>query len=215
MTTGTSSWHGLGMGLNGEYEMTQIVAGTDFLTLTGASSISGDFLVFRQSDGTELSYIDSKGAFYVRNSVTDTAAAGAYMGVDARGTINDTSAGTWYAGCGFRITNSAIVGAQVYAGNFHWIGSSSASHSGGRGAVINLIADIKTGYGGSAWNTMAWFNLADLNTNVPSLFSFPSNAADDGGCLQASDGDVAVTHLLSINVGNTQYWICVSDSSAT
>ena len=211
MTTGTSSWQGLGMGLSGEYELTQIVAATDFLTLTGASSMSGDYLVCRNSAGTELMYVNNVGTMYIRNSVDATA----YLGVDARGEINDGATGTWFAGCGFRITNSASVGGQVYAGNFHWIGGSSANHTGGRGAVINLIADIKTGYGGSAWNTMAWINFADLNTNVPTLFSFPSNAADDGGCLQASDGDVAVTHLLSINVGNTQYWICVSDSSAS
>lgn len=211
MTTGSSSWNGLGMGLSGEYELTQIVAATDFLTLTGASSMGGDFLVLRDSDNSEKLYINNVGTIYIRNDVDATA----YLGIDARGTINDAATGTWFSGCGFRITNNAAVGGQVYAGNFHWIGGTSANHTGGRGAVINLICDIQTGYGGTAWNTMAFINMSDQNTNVPSLFSFPDSSADDGGFFQASDGDVAVTHLISINVGNTQYWICVSDSSAT
>lgn len=212
MPTGTNRTQDLGLPLNGEYQQTQLTAANDMATLTGTTSMSGDYLVLEDVDGTEQLWVNYLGAIYIRNEITDTGALGAYMGVDARSEIIATSAGTWYAGCGFRITNSATVGAQVYAGNFHWIGSAAGNHTGGRGAVINLIADIKAGYGGASWNTMAFINMDDQATDVPSLFSFPGITASSGGCFSARSS-ITGTHGLSINVGNTQYFIMVAETS--
>lgn len=208
MAKGTSSYNGLAVGLFGEYTFTQITAATDFLTLQGASGMSGDFIVLLDSASSELMWINNVGTYYVRNEVSATA----YTGIDTRSEIVAGATGTWYSAMGHRITNSAQIGSQVYAGNLHWIGSAAGNHTGGRGAVLNLICDIETGYGGSSWNTMAFINMSDQNDNVPSLFSFPATTAGDGGCFTAR-GSITGTHGLSINVGNTQYFIVVASDS--
>ena len=57
-----STYDGLAVPLNGESQITQITAATDILTITGASSQSGDFIVCENSTGAELFYVDSTGA---------------------------------------------------------------------------------------------------------------------------------------------------------
>jgi hypothetical protein len=61
MPEGTNTWKGLAVPLNGESEIEQIAAANDILTLTGASSQTGDFLVMQNSSGTELLYVDASG----------------------------------------------------------------------------------------------------------------------------------------------------------
>jgi hypothetical protein len=61
MATGTSTYDGLAVPLNGEAQITQITAATDVLTITGASAQSGDFAVFENSSGTELLVVESTG----------------------------------------------------------------------------------------------------------------------------------------------------------
>ena len=63
MTVGDKTFKGLAVPLSGEFEVTQITLGTDFMTMTGASGMTGDFLVLRNSSGTELLAIDANGAF--------------------------------------------------------------------------------------------------------------------------------------------------------
>lgn len=61
MAVGTSSWMGLGLGRYGEYELTQITLGNDIVTITGATSQTGDFLVCRIAAGTEVFSVDVSG----------------------------------------------------------------------------------------------------------------------------------------------------------
>ncbi len=61
MTAGTSSYNGLGVPLYGEAQITGQTAATDILTITGAGSQSGDYLVIRNSSNTELFVINSDG----------------------------------------------------------------------------------------------------------------------------------------------------------
>jgi len=62
MTVGTSTYKGLAVPLFGESELKQDTAATDFVTLTGDSSISGDFLVCR-AGSTEVFVIGKGGEF--------------------------------------------------------------------------------------------------------------------------------------------------------
>lgn len=64
MTVGTSGFMGLAVPLFGESELKQDTAATDFVTLTGDSSISGDFLVCRAGT-TEKAWITSAGKVYL------------------------------------------------------------------------------------------------------------------------------------------------------
>ena len=61
MAEGNSTYKGLAVPLNGESEIVQQTAANDIITLTGATSQSGDFLVCQNSSGTELFVIDSNG----------------------------------------------------------------------------------------------------------------------------------------------------------
>ena len=61
MAEGTKTYNGLGVPLFGESEIEQQTAATDILTLTGATSQSGDFLVLQDVSGNELFVVGSNG----------------------------------------------------------------------------------------------------------------------------------------------------------
>ena len=61
MSEGTRTYQGLAVPLLGECEITQQTAATDILSVTGAASQTGDFLVLQNSSGTELNVIDANG----------------------------------------------------------------------------------------------------------------------------------------------------------
>jgi len=214
MATGKNRTRDLGLPLNGEYQQTQLVAANDMATLTGATDMSADYLVCEDVDGTEQLYINYLGAIYIRNEITDTAGTGAYMGIDARTTINDGIAGTWYAGCGFRLTNdqtSDVTTAQFYAGNFHYIGGAAGSHQSGRMAVINLINNMSTGYDSPEFDNTAFINISDAgNIEIPSLITMPDTGESSGGCFTAR-ASITGTHGISIAMGGTQYYIVVAE----
>ncbi len=61
MTVGTTTWEGEGVPRKGESEIVQQSASVDIITITGASSQTGDFLVCRNNSGTEKLYVDASG----------------------------------------------------------------------------------------------------------------------------------------------------------
>ena len=61
MAAGDKTYGGLGVPLNGEFEIKQITLGTDIMTITGATSQSGDFIVCRDVDQTEVFSVDVDG----------------------------------------------------------------------------------------------------------------------------------------------------------
>lgn len=73
MAEGTKTYEGLAVPLFGESEVQQQTAATDLLTLTGASSMSGDFVVMQNSTGAELLVIGYKGTVdFAIGSTTST-----------------------------------------------------------------------------------------------------------------------------------------------
>lgn len=70
MAEGNSTFMGLGVPLNGEFEVTQKTLGTDILTLTGKSGQTGDFLVCQNSAGTEKVIVDSSGNVALAGKLT-------------------------------------------------------------------------------------------------------------------------------------------------
>lgn len=60
MTVGNRSWEGA-VPLVGEFECIQETAATDFMTFTGKSGMTGDFMNFRDSNKTELYTVESTG----------------------------------------------------------------------------------------------------------------------------------------------------------
>jgi hypothetical protein len=61
MAEGTKTYNGLAVPLFGESEIQQQTLATDILTLTGASSQTGDFIVCQNSSGTENFVVDKDG----------------------------------------------------------------------------------------------------------------------------------------------------------
>lgn len=62
MATGTGTYEGLAVPLYGESNITGVTAANDILTITGAGSQSGDYLVCEGSTGTEVFVVSSAGA---------------------------------------------------------------------------------------------------------------------------------------------------------
>ena len=65
MPVGDSAYKGLAVPLFGESEIVQRTLGNDILTLTAITGATGDFLVARQDDGTELAVLDQNGSLNV------------------------------------------------------------------------------------------------------------------------------------------------------
>ena len=63
MTEGTGTFESLSLPRWGEYEQEQQTAATDMATLTGATSMTGDFIVCQNSTGGENFVVSSSGLF--------------------------------------------------------------------------------------------------------------------------------------------------------
>jgi hypothetical protein len=61
MAEGKDTYLGLGVPLFGDFEMFQRTAATDHMTITGATSHTGDFIVCQGSTGTEAFVVEDSG----------------------------------------------------------------------------------------------------------------------------------------------------------
>jgi len=61
MAEGTGNINGLAVPLYSEFELKQRTAATDIMTITGATSQSGDFIVAQGSTGTEVFSVEDSG----------------------------------------------------------------------------------------------------------------------------------------------------------
>lgn len=78
----TRTYEGLALPLKGESVIEQETAATDILTIEGAASQAGDFLVLRDSDASEKAVVTKDGNVSMRNLTTD-ALTGTTAGVAA------------------------------------------------------------------------------------------------------------------------------------
>lgn len=79
MTTGSGSYKGLAVPINGECEVFQRQAAVDCLTLTGANAHTADFLVAQIAAGTEKFVIDISGNLTIPGTLT-AAGGGVFTG---------------------------------------------------------------------------------------------------------------------------------------
>ena len=85
MAEGNETWEGGAVPLFGESEIQAQTAANDILTLTGATSQSGDYLVIQNSTGAELFVFQGMGSsgnngLLIQASATGAVAAGAEVG---------------------------------------------------------------------------------------------------------------------------------------
>ena len=94
MSVGTESWEGQAVPLVGESEIVADTAANDIITITGAGSQSGDYLVLRDSSHSELFYVDASGNVVTTGNVTGVnVIASGYLATKDSGTVApDTTA---------------------------------------------------------------------------------------------------------------------------
>ena len=210
MTVGSGSFMGLAPPLLGECEIVQENAGTDLYTFTGASSMSGDFVVYRTSAGTERVWINADGCIYSRGAtVTSTA----YLGLDARGAVDAAATGTWFATVGARLTSALATGAgsQQYA--LYGAIYDTGIDTGGRMHTLGLLYSTTEAHAGAGACSFIYF--VEANNAVPRFFTIGGMTNDAaGGCL------FTVTHSfpdhgLAIDIDGTKYYIMLCDGSDT
>ena len=86
MAEGSETFMGLAVPLFGESEITQQTAASDIVTLTGAASQTGDFIVCQNSTGAEVFVVDVSGIVTLEVSAT-TQAAGLDIVVTSTGAL--------------------------------------------------------------------------------------------------------------------------------
>jgi hypothetical protein len=91
MAEGTSTYDGLAVPLSGESEIVATTLGNDILTLTGAASHTGDFLVCQNSDGTELFIVNIEGDLEGTDIVASGDVQSATLTVTGIGTLDFTA----------------------------------------------------------------------------------------------------------------------------
>jgi hypothetical protein len=185
MAEGISTFMGLGLPLNGESEIKQQSISYDILTLTSAASNTSDYLVFQNSDGTELMRIEDDGRIWQSITGTGSGNIGSYRTMDA-----DAD------------------GAYTYAAQF-LLDMSTYDVGGGRCSTLYLRFD-DSGLGSAA--AKSFINFEEHGTDLPTLFTFPSLTASSGGCFSARSS-ITGTHGFQIYVGTTKYYIVVAETS--
>ena len=100
MAEGTSTFMGLAPALLGESEIIQQTAATDIVTITGAASQTGDFIVCQNSSGAEVFVVSSSGGITARTYTlaaglsSTTAAYGISVSVTSTGALAQGSVGS-------------------------------------------------------------------------------------------------------------------------
>lgn len=95
MPTGTLMFKGLGVPINGEFEIKQVTLGTDIMTIRGVGSQTGDFIVCRNSSLTEKFVVDKDGNIVTAGtSVTFSGGATSAPALIAFGTLGTTAPST-------------------------------------------------------------------------------------------------------------------------
>lgn len=193
MTTGTGTYMGLAVPLNGESEITQTTAATDLLTLTGVASATGNLLTIQTSskapatDG--LRYLA-----YGRLRLIRTDAAEQHTFINTLDVKMDL--------------NYAAGAAQIFAATLI-LDTVGGSSSGGREAVLQLQY-----YGGTHVTNGMAYSFIDFydaaTTDVGSLFTIRGSTN-----LFVTATNTTPDHGLIIYVDNVKYFIMLCDASAS
>ena len=173
MTEGVSTFEGLAVPLLGESEIKQQTAATDILSITGAASQTGDFLVLQNSSGAELLVVSASGALTLLTA-----------GMTFAGLVENTlSSTTQSSGFNVSVTSTGAIAAGGILGNAFLVSASSKS-------VLNNILAYNSGPGSEVGSANAF--LAVYGSKAPSyLLSVGATvagvgAATDNGLFEAA-----------------------------
>ena len=112
MATGTNTYDGMADPLFGESEIKQQTAATDLFTLTGASSMTGDYVVMRTSAGVEeivFNGVSSSGSVGITVNVTSTGAIALGAQTNAVGVlVSASSKANMTAAFAYSVSSTAV-----------------------------------------------------------------------------------------------------------
>ena len=166
MTEGTSTFMGLAPALLGESEIIQQTAATDILSITGAASQSGDFIVAQNSTGTELFVVSSSGLVTAKGlnlSGVSTFAAGTVIDLTISSTVS-----TNY-GISFTLGASAVADALFkYTAGITGATTSVFQVSSSNGPSYLLSVGTSAGAGVGAAVNNGFFDASLVLNSAPS-----------------------------------------------
>jgi hypothetical protein len=202
MAKGLETYAGLAVPLFGESEIKQQRAAIDILTVTGATSQTGDFLVLEDVDGTEVFSITSSGYMKLTGTIVDSSTLGFFCNIASSSTVGTNVA------LQSQITVTKESGAtQDYAGWFYLDSSSSTTPAvGGREAVLNLyyMTGTTSAHAGSGF---VFFD--DGGSNAQIAFNFGANTCTDG-IIVTTFTDMIATAGIRCMFGTTVFYILCS-----
>lgn len=184
MAEGNKTYEGLAAPLFGEYEQTQQTAATDMVTLTGAASQTGDFVVCQTSAGTENFVVSSSGLVTTVTGVTvgtKLTVSGSVTGTQQTLTVSAT---TMVAGLNVVVSSTGALAA---------LGTAEANVTGvtvspDSKAIMN--AAFAYAGGSTATGNTAISMLACMGANsLPSYFLAVPTTAGDAIYKGAHSGD--------------------------
>ena len=152
MAEGTSTFMGLAPALLGESEIVQQTAATDIVTITGAASQTGDYIVAQNSTGTEHFVVSSSGLVTAKGinlSGVSTFSAGTVIDLAISSTVS-----TNY-GISFTLGASAIAQALIkYTAGITAVTTSvfQVSSSNGPSYLLSVASSAGAGVGAAASN---------------------------------------------------------------
>ena len=209
MSEGVMTYEGMAPPLFGEYEQKQQTAATDIVTLTGASSQSGDFLVLQDSSGTEKVWINADGCIFSRGS---TVTATAYLGLDARGAVDAAATGTWFATVGARLTSALATGAGTQQYALYGAIYDTGIDTGGRMHTLGLYYSTTEAHAGNGACSFIYF--VEAADPIPYFFTIGGMTADEsGGCFKTAT-NATIDHALKIDIDQTSYYIGLYDATS-
>lgn len=130
MAEGVKTYMGLAVPLVGESEIVQETAATDILTITGAASQEGDFLVCQNSTGGENLVISSSGA--VTSVVGGSFTSGTFSGV-----LTSVLASSGASGISLSVSTTGAIAAGAVLANGVVVSTSSKANMNSVFAYIN------------------------------------------------------------------------------
>ena len=131
MAEGNKTYEGLAVPLLGESEIKQQTAATDILTITGAGSQSGDFLVCQTATGTENLVISSSGL------LTSVVGASFTSGTFSGAVTSIVSSTLTSAGLNVSVTSTGAVAAGAVLVNGVAVSPSSKANMNSAFAYLN------------------------------------------------------------------------------
>lgn len=207
MATGSNTFKGLAVPLQGESNITQLAIANDILTITAATSNTSDYLVCENSSGTENFFVKSTGN--VRINATNTAS---HFCMDIR---DAASAATGWNGAGnFELTIASDFGAggtQTTALRA-CLNATGSSTSGGREACLNLYYKTSSSLPSA---DRSFIFCDDGGTGAHVFLNLGANLALGTSCwTDAINAEATATKGIIMYHGTDKYYIMVTSCVA-